>query len=170
MSSKGMKIRPAHATMANFVTLLGGTMCSRRRRKSAHHRGAACRRRSPSLGDRWGGRHRQGDDIPYGGALYVTTDSLSCDEKDKYNQMSDRQKKAIDDKLPTRGRRPRRRTLGQVEDAGVDKVKAEKVTKSTTTPVQTALWKNASSVIKTGGRVKKFRYRPDAAMRNLGPS
>ena len=50
---KGMKIRPAHATMATFVTQLGGTNVQSARAGSArHHRARASPTPSPSRGAR----------------------------------------------------------------------------------------------------------------------
>ena len=56
--------------------------------------------------------------------LYVTTFVLVMN-KDKYNQMSDRQKKAIDDNCNTEAAGRVGEPWGKFEDAGVDKVKAE---------------------------------------------
>ncbi len=66
---KGMKVRPAHATMANFVTLLGGTnvQSSAPEVRDIIERGVADAVTFP-----WGlvaaVRHRQGDEVRHGGA------------------------------------------------------------------------------------------------------
>ena len=50
---KGLKIRPAHATMANFVTSLGGTNVQSSAPRSATSSSAALPTASPSPGARW---------------------------------------------------------------------------------------------------------------------
>src|SRR5258708_6694658 len=101
--------------------------------------------------------------------LYVTTFAFVMN-KDKYNQMSDRQNKAVDDNCNTEAAGRVGEPWGKFEDAGVDKVKAEEghdVYKLT--PEQTALWKKASEpLVKTWGEgVKKAGVDPDAALTEL---
>ena len=101
--------------------------------------------------------------------LYVTTFAFVMN-KDKYNQMSDRQKKAIDDNCNTEAAGRAGEPWGKFEDASVDKVKAEQgheVYKLT--PDQMALWKKASEpLFKTWAEgVKKTGVDPDAAMTEL---
>jgi TRAP-type C4-dicarboxylate transport system substrate-binding protein len=93
--------------------------------------------------------------------------------KDKYNQMSDRQKKAIDDNCNTEAAGRVGEPWGKFEDAGVDKVRAEpdqEIYKLT--PAQTAQWKKASEpLIKTwADSVKKTGADPDAALAELRAS
>jgi TRAP-type C4-dicarboxylate transport system substrate-binding protein len=90
--------------------------------------------------------------------------------KDVYNQMSDRQKKAIDDNCNTEAAGKVGEPWGKFEDAGVDKVKAEEgqeVYKLTAD--QTALWKKASEpLVKAwADGVKKTGTDPDAALAEL---
>src|SRR5262249_11169853 len=104
--------------------------------------------------------------------LYVTTFVIVMN-KDKYNQMSDRQKKAIDDNCSTEAAGRVGEPWGKFEDAGLDKVKAEsghEVYKLT--PEQSALWKKASEpLFKTwADNVKKTGVDPDAAMAELKAS
>jgi len=104
--------------------------------------------------------------------LYVTTFAFVMN-KDKYNQMSDMQKKAIDNNCSTEAAGRVGEPWGKFEDAGIDKVKAEpdhEVYKLT--PEQTALWKKASEpLIKTwADSVKKSGADPDAAMAELRAS
>jgi TRAP-type C4-dicarboxylate transport system substrate-binding protein len=104
--------------------------------------------------------------------LYVTTFAFVMN-KDVYNQMSDRQKKAIDDNCNTEAAGRVGEPWGKFEDAGLDKVKAEEgheVYKLT--PEQTALWKSASApLIKTwADNVKKIGADPDTAMTELRAS
>ena len=111
---KGMKIRPAHATMANFVTQLGGTnvQSSAPEVRDIIERGVADAVTFP-----WGSVLLFGIDkvtkYHMEAPLYVTTFAFVMN-KDKYNQMSDKQKKAIDNNCNTEAAGTRRRALGQV--------------------------------------------------------
>src|ERR1700747_2088819 len=92
---KGMKIRTAHATMENFVTLLGGTnvQSSAPEVRDIIERGVADGVTFP-----WGSLVLFGVDkvtkYHMEAPLYVTT-FVFVMNKDKYNQLSDRKKKAI---------------------------------------------------------------------------
>src|ERR1700761_3802987 len=98
---KGMKIRPADATIANFVTQLGGTnvQSSAPEVRDIIERGVAD-----------GVFFPVGSLVLFGvdkvtkyhmeAPMYVTT-FVFVMNKDKYNEMSDRQKKAIDDNCTT---------------------------------------------------------------------
>jgi TRAP-type C4-dicarboxylate transport system substrate-binding protein len=104
--------------------------------------------------------------------LYVTTFVLVMN-KDKYNEMSDRQKKAVDDNCNTEAAGRVGEPWGKFEDAGIDKVKAEEgheVYKLTAD--QTALWKKAAEpLVKTwADAVRKTGTDPDAAMTDLRAS
>jgi len=101
--------------------------------------------------------------------LYVTTFAFVIN-KDKYNQMSDRQKKAVDDNCNTEAAGRVGEPWGKFEDAGVDKIKAlpdHEVYKLA--PEQLVLWKKASDpLVKTWAEaVKKTGVDPDAAMTEL---
>src|ERR1700689_2231320 len=142
---KGMKIRPADATIANFVTLLGGTnvQSSAPEVRDIIEGGVADAVTFP-----WGSLVLFGIDkvtkYDMDAPLYVTTFVLGM-KKDKYNQMSDRQKKAIDDNCNTEAAGRVGGPWGKFEDAGVDKVKAEPGQEVyTLTAEQTAAWKKAS--------------------------
>ena len=121
---KGMKIRPADATIANFVTQLGGTnvQSSAPEVRDIIERGVADAVTFP-----WGSLVLFGIDkvtkYHMDAPLYVTTFAFVMN-KDKYNQMSDRQKKAIDDNCNTEAAGRVGEPWGKFEDAGVDKVKA----------------------------------------------
>src|ERR1700721_111294 len=167
---KGMKIRPADATIANFVTLLGGTnvQASAPEGRDIIERGVADAVTFP-----WGSLVLFGIDkvtkYQMDAPLYVTTFAFVMN-KDKYNQMSDRQKKAIDDNCNTEAAGRVGEPWGKFEDAGLDKVRAEpdqEVYKLT--PEQTALWKKASEpLVKSwADNVKKTGVDPDAAMAEL---
>src|SRR3977135_4353191 len=122
---KGMKIRPAHATMAHFVTQLGSTnvQSSAPEGRDRRERGVADAVTFP-----WGSLVLFGIDkvtkYHMEAPLYVTTFAFVMN-KDKYNQMSDRQKKAVDDNVNTDAPGRVGEPWGKFEDAGVDKVKAE---------------------------------------------
>jgi TRAP-type C4-dicarboxylate transport system substrate-binding protein len=104
--------------------------------------------------------------------LYVTT-FVFVMNKDKYNDMSERQKKAIDDNCNTQAAGRVGELWGKFEDSGLDKVKAETGQDVyPLTPEQTALWKKASEpLIKTwGDAVRKTGVDPDAALADLRAS
>src|ERR1700741_3682266 len=164
---KGMKVRPADATIANFVTQLGGTtvQSSAPEVRDTIERGVADAVTFP-----WGSLVLFGIDkvtkYQMDAPLYVTTFVLVIN-KDKYNEMSERQKKAIDDNCNTEAAGRVGEPWGKFEDAGVDKVKAEtghEVYKLT--PEQIALWKKASErLVKTwADNVRKTGADPYAAM------
>jgi len=170
---KGMKVRPAHATMANFVTMLGGTnvQSSAPEVRDIIERGVADAVTFP-----WGSLVLFGIDkvtkYHMDAPLYVTTFVLVMN-KDVYNQMSDRQKKAVDDNCNTEAAAKVGDPWGRFEDAGIEKVRAEpghEVYKLT--PDQLDLWKTASApLVKTwADNVKKTGVDPDAAMAELKAS
>jgi TRAP-type C4-dicarboxylate transport system substrate-binding protein len=170
---KGMKIRPAHATMANFVTLLGGTnvQSSAPEVRDIIERGVADGVTFP-----WGSLVLFGVDkvtkYHMNAPLYVTT-FVFVMNKDVYNQMSDRQKKAVDDNCNTEAAGRVGEPWGKFEDAGVDKVKAEPGHEVyTLTTDQLTQWKKASEpLVKTWAEgVKKTGVDPDAAMAELKAS
>jgi TRAP-type C4-dicarboxylate transport system substrate-binding protein len=170
---KGMKIRPADATIANFVTLLGGTnvQSSAPEVRDIIERGVADAVTFP-----WGSLVLFGIDkvtkFQMDAPLYVTT-FVFVINKDKYNDMSERQKKAIDDNCNTEAAGRVGELWGKFEDSGLDKVKAEAGQEVyTLTPEQTALWKKASEpLIKTWGEgVRKTGVDPDAAFAELRAS
>jgi TRAP-type C4-dicarboxylate transport system substrate-binding protein len=170
---KGMKIRPADATIANFVTQLGGTnvQSAAPEVRDIIERGVADGVTFP-----WGSLVLFGVDkvtkYHMEAPLYVTT-FVFVMNKDKYNQMSDRQKKAIDDNCNTEAAGRVGEPWGKFEDAGVDKVKAESGQEVyTLTPEQTAQWKKASEpLVKTwADGVRKTGVDPDAALSELKAS
>jgi TRAP-type C4-dicarboxylate transport system substrate-binding protein len=167
---KGMKVRPADATMADLVTLLGGTnvQTSAPEVRDTIERGVADAVTFP-----WGSLVLFGIDkvtkYHMEAPLYVTTFAFVMN-KDIYNRMSDRQKKAVDDNCNTEAAGRVGDPWGKFEDAGIDKVKAEvghEVYKLT--PEQTAQWRKAAEpLVKTwADNVKKTGVDPDAAMAEL---
>jgi TRAP-type C4-dicarboxylate transport system substrate-binding protein len=170
---KGMKVRPADATMADLVTLLGGTnvQTSAPEVRDTIERGVADAVTFP-----WGSLVLFGVDkvtkYHMDAPLYVTTFVLVMN-KDTYNAMSDRQKKAIDDNCNTEAAGRVGKPWGDFEDAGVGKVKAEAGQEVyTLTADQTAQWKKASEpLVKTwAAGVKKTGVDPDAALAELKDS
>jgi TRAP-type C4-dicarboxylate transport system substrate-binding protein len=170
---KGMKIRPADATIANFVTMLGGTnvQSSAPEVRDIIERGVADAVTFP-----WGSLVLFGIDkvtkFQMDAPLYVTTFAFVMN-KDKYDEMSDRQKKAVDDNCNTEAAGRVGEPWGKFEDAGLDKVKAEVGQEVySLTPEETALWKKASEpLIKTwGDSVRKTGVDPDAALADLRAS
>jgi TRAP-type C4-dicarboxylate transport system substrate-binding protein len=172
---KGMKIRPAHATMGNFVTLLGGAnvTSSAPEVRDIIERGVADGVTFP-----WGSLVLFGVDkvtkYHMDAPLYVTT-FVFVMNKDVYNQMSDRQKKAVDDNCTTEAAGRVGEPWGKFEDAGVDKVRAESGHEVyTLTPEQLAQWKKAAEpLVKTWADGVKRKYpdlNPDAAMAELKAS
>jgi TRAP-type C4-dicarboxylate transport system substrate-binding protein len=167
---KGMKVRPADATMANLVTLLGGTNVQS---SAPEVRDIIERHVADAVTFPWGSLVLFGIDkvtkYHMDAPLYVTTFVLVFN-KDKYNQMSDRQKKAVDDNCTTEAAGRVGGPWGEFEDAGLGKVKAEpgqEVYKLT--PEQTAAWKKAAEppVKSWADGVKKAGVDPDAAMKEL---
>jgi TRAP-type C4-dicarboxylate transport system substrate-binding protein len=170
---KGMKIRPADATIANFVTQLGGTnvQSSAPEVRDIIERGVADAVTFP-----WGSLVLFGIDkvtkYQMDAPLYVTT-FVFVINKDKYNQMSERQKKAIDDNCNTEAAGRVGEPWGRFEDAGLEKVKAEPGQEVyQLTPEQTAQWKKASEpLIKTwADGVRKTGADPEAALAELRAS
>jgi TRAP-type C4-dicarboxylate transport system substrate-binding protein len=167
---KGMKIRPADATIANFVTQLGGTnvQSSAPEVRDIIERGVA-----DAVSFPWGSLVLFGIDkvtkYHMEAPLYVTTFAFVLN-KDKYAQMSDRQKKAIDNNCNTEAAGRVGGPWGVFEDAGVEKVKAQAGHEVyTLTPAQTAEWKKAAEpLVKIwADGVKKVGIDADAAMKDL---
>ena len=167
---RGMKIRPAHATMATFVTLLGGTnvQSSAPEVRDILEKGVADAVTFP-----WGSIPLFGIDkvtkyhmnVP----LYVTTFALVFN-KDKYNQMSAKQKKAIDDHCTNEWALKVASPWADFEHGGIAKLKAEAGHEVyDVSPAQLAEWKKAAEPLhKTwAAGVKKAGGDPDAIMKDL---
>ena len=122
---KGMKIRPAHATMATFVTMLGGTnvQASAPEVRDILEKGVADAVTFP-----WGSVPLFGIDkvtkyhldMP----LYVTTFAFVFN-KAKYDEMSAAQKKVIDNHCTPRWALKVAAPWADFEHAGIAKIKAE---------------------------------------------
>jgi TRAP-type C4-dicarboxylate transport system substrate-binding protein len=167
---KGLKVRPAHATMANFVTLLGGTnvQSSAPEVRDIMERGVAEAVTFP-----WGSLVLFGIDkvtkYHMDAPLYVTTFAFVFN-KAKYDEMSPRQKKAIDDNCNTEAAGRVGGPWGKFEDAGLDKVKAEPGQEVyQLTGDQLAQWRKAAEPLEKtwADNVRKTGADPDAAMKEL---
>jgi TRAP-type C4-dicarboxylate transport system substrate-binding protein len=122
---KGMKIRPAQGTIARFVTLLGGTnvQASAPQVRETLARGVADAVTFP-----WGSIILFGIDkvtkyhmnVP----LYVTTFAFVFN-KAKYDQMSDKQKKVIDNHCNAKWAEKVAAPWADFEHDGIAKLKAE---------------------------------------------
>jgi TRAP-type C4-dicarboxylate transport system substrate-binding protein len=167
---KGMKIRPAHATMATFVTQLGGTnvQASAPEVRDILEKGVADAVTFP-----WGSVPLFGIDkvtkyhldMP----LYVTTFAFVFN-KDKYNQMSAAQKRVIDDHCTPEWALKVASPWADFEHAGIAKIKAEAGHEVyEPTPAQIAEWKKAAQPLeeKWAEGVKKTGADPAVVMKEL---
>jgi TRAP-type C4-dicarboxylate transport system substrate-binding protein len=167
---KGMKIRPAQATMATWVTQLGGTnvQSSAPEVRDLLDKGVADAVTFP-----WGSVPLFGIDkvtkyhmeVP----LYVTTFAFVFN-KDKYDAMSAAQKKVIDDHCTTEWALRIAAPWADFEHAGIAKIKAEAGHEVYgLTPEQTAEWKTSAEPLEKtwAANVKKVGVDPDAAMKEL---
>jgi TRAP-type C4-dicarboxylate transport system substrate-binding protein len=166
----GMKIRPAHATMAAFVTQLGGTnvQAAAPEVRDVLEKGVAEAVTFP-----WGSVPLFGIDkvtkyhmnVP----LYVTTFAFVFN-KDKYNEMSAKQKKVIDDHCTNEWALKVAAPWADFEHAGIAKIKAEAGHEVyDISPAQLADWKKAAAPLeqKWADNVKKTGGNPDTIMKEL---
>ena len=167
---KGMKIRPAHATMATFMTQLGGTnvQASAPEVRDVLEKGVADAVTFP-----WGSVVLFGIDkvtkyhleMP----LYVTTFAFVFN-KDKYNQMSAAQKKVIDNHCTPEWALKVASAWADFEHAGIAKIKAEAGHEVyEPTPAQIAEWKKAAQPLeeKWAENVKKAGVDPAVVMKEF---
>jgi TRAP-type C4-dicarboxylate transport system substrate-binding protein len=167
---KGMKIRPAHATMATFVTMLGGTnvQAAAPEVRDVIEKGVADAVTFP-----WGSVPLFGIDkvtkyhldMP----LYVTTFAFVFN-KAKYDSMSAAQKKVIDNHCTPQWALKVAAPWADFEHAGIAKIKAEaghEVYEPSAS--QVAEWKKAAEPLaKTwADNVKKAGGDPDTIMKEL---
>ena len=167
---KGMKIRPAHATMASFVTLLGGTNAhgSAPEAREMLDRGVADAITFP-----WGsvllfkldGVVKFHQEVP----LYATTFAWVIN-KAKYNEMSASQKKVIDDHCTPEWAMKVAAPWADYEASGRDKLRnAEGHTVYKLTDAQVAQWKKAAEPLTAqwAEGVKKSGVNADATLKAL---
>jgi TRAP-type C4-dicarboxylate transport system substrate-binding protein len=167
---KGMKIRPAHATMATFVTMLGGTnvQAAAPEVRDVIEKGVADAVTFP-----WGSVPLFGIDkvtkyhldMP----LYVTTFAFVFN-KAKYNEMSAAQKKVIDNHCTPAWELKVAAPWADFEHAGIAKIKAEAGHEVyEPSAAQVAEWKKAAEPLEKtwADNVKKTGGDPDAIMEEL---
>jgi TRAP-type C4-dicarboxylate transport system substrate-binding protein len=167
---KGMKIRPAHATMATFVTMLGGTnvQASAPEVRDILEKGVADAVTFP-----WGSVPLFGIDkvtkyhldMP----LYVTTFAFVFN-KAKYDEMSASQKKVIDSHCTPEWALKVASPWADFEHAGIARIKAEAGQEIyEPTPAQVAEWKKAAQPLeeKWAENVKKTGVDPATVMKEL---
>ena len=167
---KGMKIRPAHATMATFVTMLGGTnvQASAPEVRDILEKGVADAVTFP-----WGSVPLFGIDkvtkyhldMP----LYVTTFAFVFN-KAKYDEMSASQKKVIDNHCTPEWALKVAAPWADFEHAGIAKIKAEAGQEIyEPTLAQVAEWKKAAQPLeeKWAENVKKTGVDPATVMKEL---
>jgi TRAP-type C4-dicarboxylate transport system substrate-binding protein len=143
---KGLKIRPAQGTIAEFVRLLGGTNV---RASAPEVRDVLARHVADGVTFPWGSIILFGIDkvtkyhmeLPF----YTTTFALVFN-KAKYNAMDAKQKKAIDDHCTSEWALKVAGPWADFEHNGIAKIKAEAGQHVyTITPAQAALWQKAAA-------------------------
>ena len=167
---KGMKIRPAHATMASFVTLLGGTnvQSSAPEVRDILEKGVAEAVTFP-----WGSVPLFGIDkvtkYHIDAPLYATTFAFVFNPA-VYSQMSASQKKVIDDHCTNEWALKVAGPWADFEHAGVQKLKSDPAHEVyALTPAQLAEWKKAAGPLQQtwADNVKKAGGDPAAIMKEL---
>jgi TRAP-type C4-dicarboxylate transport system substrate-binding protein len=170
---KGMKIRPAHATMASFVTLLGGTnvQSSAPEVRDILEKGVAEAVTFP-----WGSVPLFGIDkvtkYHIDAPLYATTFAFVFNPA-VYNQMSAAQKKVIDDHCTNEWALKVAGPWADFEHAGVQKLKSDPAHEVyPLSAEQLAEWKKAAEPLQKtwADNVKKAGGNPDAIMKELKDS
>ncbi|HYC18440.1 MAG TPA: TRAP transporter substrate-binding protein [Pseudolabrys sp.] len=167
---KGMKIRPAHATMATFMTQLGATnvQASAPEVRDILEKGVADAVTFP-----WGSVLLFGIDkvtkyhldMP----LYVTTFAFVFN-KDKYEQMSAAQKKVIDNHCTNEWALKVAAPWADFEHAGIAKIKSDPAQEVyEPSAAQVAEWKQAAEPLAKvwADNVKKAGGDPDTIMKEL---
>jgi TRAP-type C4-dicarboxylate transport system substrate-binding protein len=167
---KGLKMRPAQGTIAEFVRLLGGTNV---KASAPQVRDVLARHVADGVTFPWGSIVLFGIDkvtkydleMPF----YTTTFALVFN-KAKYNSMSAKQKKVIDDHCNSKWALKIASPWADFEHAGIAKIKAEKshvVYKIT--PAQVAMWRKAAAPLtaKWEEQAKKTGIDPAKALADL---
>jgi TRAP-type C4-dicarboxylate transport system substrate-binding protein len=167
---KGMKVRPAQATMATWITQLGGTnvQSSAPEVRDILEKGVADAVTFP-----WGSVVLFGIDkvtkyhmdVP----LYATTFVFAFN-KDTYKAMSASQKKVIDDHCNNEWAGKVAGPWADFEHAGIAKLKSEAGHEVySITPAQLAQWKKSAEPLQKAwaANVQKAGGNPDAIMKEL---
>src|SRR6202521_1869095 len=167
---KGMKIRPAHATMASWVTQLGGNnvQASAPEVRDILDKGVADAVTFP-----WGSVPLFGIDkvtkYHMEAPLYVTTFAFVFN-KDKYNQMSATQKKVIDNHCSNEWALKVASPWADFEHGGIAKLKADPSHEVyALSPAQLADWRKSAEPLEKvwADNVKKAGGNPDAVLKEL---
>jgi TRAP-type transport system periplasmic protein len=166
---KGMKIRPANATIARFVTLLGGTniQASAPEARDVLEKGTADAITFP-----WGSIILFGIDkvVKYhiDSAFYVTEQTWVLN-KNWYNSLSPAQKKVMDDHCTSEWALRIASPWADMEASGRDKMKAAGHEVYPITPEQLAEWRKAAEPLQQEweANVRKAGYDPNVLMKEL---
>jgi TRAP-type C4-dicarboxylate transport system substrate-binding protein len=165
---KGLRVRPPDGTMANFVTLLGGTnvQASAPASRDVLEKGVADATIFP-----WGSTILFGVDkvvkfhldVPVEMGVFVLVMT-----KQRYASLSEAQRKVIDNHCTTEWGTRLAMPWAEFEDAGLAKIAAEpghQVLKPTHDQIQA--WRNAAQplVIEWGNAVRKAGSDPDKIMK-----
>jgi TRAP-type C4-dicarboxylate transport system substrate-binding protein len=170
---KGMKIRPANATIARFVTLLGGTnvQASAPESRDVLEKGVA-----EGITFPWGSIVLFGIDkvtrYHIDSAFYVT-EQLWLINKGKYEALSAAQRKVIDDHCNPEWALKIAAPWAEFEAGGRDKIKAQAGHEVyPLTPEQLAEWRKAAEPLQAewAANVKKAGYDPDLLLKELKDS
>jgi TRAP-type C4-dicarboxylate transport system substrate-binding protein len=169
---KGMKIRPANATIARFMTLLGATnvQASAPESRDLLEKGVAEGTTFP-----WGSIVLFGIDkvtkFHIDSAFYVTEQTWVIN-KAKYEALSAAQKKVIDEHCTSEWAEKIASPWADFESAGRDKIKAEGHEVYPLTSEQLAEWRKAAEPLygEWAANVKKAGYDPEAVMKELKDS
>jgi TRAP-type C4-dicarboxylate transport system substrate-binding protein len=170
---KGMKVRPANATIARFVTILGGTnvQASAPESRDVLEKGVA-----EAIAFPWGSIVLFGIDkvtkYHVDSAFYVTEQGWVIN-KSKYEALSAAQKKVIDDHCTPQWAEKIAQPWADFEAAGRDKIKAQPGQElDPLTPAQLAEWRKAAEPLHAewAESARKAGYNPDEIMRDLKDS
>ena len=167
---KGLKMRPAQGTIAEFVRLLGGTNV---KASAPQVRDVLARHVADGVTFPWGSIVLFGIDkvtkyhmeLPF----YTTTFALVFN-KAKYNSMSAKQKKAIDDHCNSKWALKIASPWADFEHNGIAKIKAEAGQNVySITPAQVAMWRKAAAPLtaKWEAQAKKGGVDPAKALADL---
>jgi len=170
---KGLKVRPANATIGAFVTLLGGTNVQA---SAPEARDVLARGVADAITFPWGSIVLFGIDkvvnFHMDAQLYVTTFVWVMSQK-TYDGMSAAQRKVIDDHCTTEWAEKIAAPWADFEAAGRPKIKAEPGHEVyALTPDQLAEWRKAAEPLqaKWAEGARKAGVDPDAAMAELKAS
>lgn len=167
---KGLKVRPANATIARFVSLLGGAVVQS---SAPEARELLSKGVADAITFPWGSIVLFGIDkvVKYhiDAAFYVTEQTWVLN-KTKYAAMSAAQKKVMDDHCTSEWALKIATPWADFEAGGRDKMKAESTHElNTLTPAQLAEWRKAAEPLQAewAAAVKKAGHDPDAVMADL---